>query len=306
MPSDYRPIRHSDDDEADAGEATRFIGSETSSEGGHPRGRLSEKHPSSTSTGAARWKRACIVVAVLGLTNVASLVVGALAGRFSAYAPRRLDAQCAAHTTQYSPVLDDVHIQYAPVRFNGSFLEESVYRRPGAPEVDAAWAALGVDYRAGVIPAAAGPPSGLSPDTHVQRADRYGGGYVVNVEGMHHLHCLNLVRQALWYNYDYYRGLGHHAFRNDDAILAKHVSHCVDILRQVLMCNVDTGVLGQVWYTDAAGAPAAFPDFHTTHTCKNYDAVRQWAEQLQAPPNDALPPDYLQPARPGFILPSTP
>lgn len=298
MPSDYRPIRHSDDDaEADAGESTRFIArSETSSDGG----KLNEKTPSSP---AARWKRAMIIIVVLSLTNVASLIVGALAGRFSAYAPRRLDAQCAAHTTQYSPLLDDVKVHYAPVTFNGSFLEETVYRRPGAPEVDAAWSALGVDYRAGVIPAEAGPRSGLTED-HVQRADQYGGGFLVNVEGMHHLHCLNLVRKALYYNVDYYKAMGTHAFLNDDAILQKHVSHCVDIIRQVLMCNVDTAVLGQVWYDPEH--PAAFPDFHTTHMCKNYDAVRQWAEQLQAPPVDELPADYLQPANPGGVLPSTP
>jgi len=45
------------------------------------------------------------------------------------------------------------------------------------------------------------------------------------------------------------------------------------------MCNVDTGVLGQLWYDPAA--PKAFPDFHTTHRCKNYDDVRQWADKLQ-------------------------
>lgn len=45
------------------------------------------------------------------------------------------------------------------------------------------------------------------------------------------------------------------------------------------MCNTDTGVLGQVWYNK--GAPVAFPDFKTEHKCKNYDAVREWAEKHQ-------------------------
>lgn len=43
--------------------------------------------------------------------------------------------------------------------------------------------------RAGLIAAEDGPRSGLTSG-HVQRADKYGGGYFVNVEGMHHLHCL--------------------------------------------------------------------------------------------------------------------
>jgi len=30
------------------------------------------------------------------------------------------------------------------------------------------------------------------------------------------------------------------------------------------MCNVDTGVLGQVWYLNE-GKPVTFPDFNTRH-----------------------------------------
>lgn len=45
------------------------------------------------------------------------------------------------------------------------------------------------------------------------------------------------------------------------------------------MCNVDTGVLGQVWIDPEE--PAAFPDFRTKHTCKNYEDIREWAERLQ-------------------------
>lgn len=44
------------------------------------------------------------------------------------------------------------------------------------------------------------------------------------------------------------------------------------------MCNFDTGVLGQVW---ANNPPAPFPDFHTKHKCKNYEAIRDWSEKLQ-------------------------
>lgn len=45
------------------------------------------------------------------------------------------------------------------------------------------------------------------------------------------------------------------------------------------MCNVDTGLLGQVWAN--AQDPAAFPDFNTRHRCKNFDQVREWADRLQ-------------------------
>lgn len=33
----------------------------------------------------------------------------------------------------------------------------------------------------------------------------------------------NLVRKALYYNYQYYKDMGMHAFKNDDNILKLHV-----------------------------------------------------------------------------------
>lgn len=70
------------------------------------------------------------------------------------------------------------------------------------------------------------------------------------------------------------------------------------------MCNVDTGVLGQVWVNPEK--PAAFPDFNTQHKCKNYDAVRQWAGAHQAPPVDGLPDDYLALPQDGGVYAATP
>lgn len=108
-----------------------------------------------------------------------------------------------------APLLKEVGIKYDFVHYNGSFLEETIYRQRGSPEVDDAWDELGVNCmichpdleftaiadtssrtaRAGVISREEGLKSGLT-DAHVQRADKYGGGFFVNVEGMHHLHCL--------------------------------------------------------------------------------------------------------------------
>ncbi|KAL7782789.1 hypothetical protein V8C37DRAFT_413846 [Trichoderma ceciliae] len=214
-----------------------------------------------------------------------------------------VDALCAKHTNQWSPLLDDVQIQYRIKEFNGSFMEEDIYRQVGSAEVDKAWEDLGADYRAGVISYEDGLASGLGP-SFVQRAKKYGGGFLVNVEGMHHLHCLNLVRKSLYFNYDRYKELGEHAFLNKESILRRHVTHCLDTVRQVLMCNADTGVLGQVWIDPQQ--PTAFPDFRTKHVCKNYDDIRQWAKLLQAPPADQIPKDYLALPKSEDVIGSTP
>ena len=42
-----------------------------------------------------------------------------------------------------APILQDVDVSFQVVRFNGSFLQENVYRQNASPEVDAAWKSLG-------------------------------------------------------------------------------------------------------------------------------------------------------------------
>jgi hypothetical protein len=76
------------------------------------------------------------------------------------------------------------------------------------------------------------------------------------------------------------------------------IAHCLDIVRQQLMCNPDTGLLGQVWWDPAA--PKAFVDFNTEHKCKNFDAIRQWAEERQMPETVAM--DFLSPPKDGDLI----
>ncbi|TLS25891.1 hypothetical protein PpBr36_07589 [Pyricularia pennisetigena] len=260
-----------------------------------------QDHSDSQSQQRYHDRRNYILWALYLASNVISFVVGGYFG--TKIHTNSLDRECSMHTSAYSPLTKAVDITYAYTNFNGSFLKETIYRKDASPEVDAAWEALGVDYRPGIIPLEDGPAVGLE-ERHVQRSEKYGAGYFVNVEGMHHLHCLNLVRKSLYFNYAYYKDLGMHAFKNDEHILKLHITHCLDTVRQVLMCNVDTGLLGQVWFDPQK--PAAFPDFNTRHKCKNFDAVRQWAETLQAPLADQIPMDYVKPADPRYILPSTP
>ena len=50
-------------------------------------------------------------------------------------------------------------------------------------------------------------------------------------------------------------------------------------------------MLGQIWWNEKA--PQAFPDFNTQHKCRNFDAIRQWAKEHQAP--EEVPSNYLLP-----------
>ncbi|KAF1911109.1 tat pathway signal sequence [Ampelomyces quisqualis] len=239
---------------------------------------------------AARGPSWTATIITVFCTAAISAACGAFAvqhGRLSA------DDFSIRHTSQYSPIIKDVGVKYSPVKFEGSLMKTNDFRLDAGPEVDAAWKSLGADYRAARIPAEEAARSNLAPD-QVKISERYGGGYPANVEGLHHLHCLNLLRKSLAWNFDYYQKQGLGPFSNDAHILKHHVTHCLDIIRQQLMCTVDVGVLGQVWYQPPGSSPEAFVDFNTVHKCRNFDAVRDWAEKHQLPDAKDCPIDYLE------------
>ena len=270
--------------------------------------------------------------------------------------------ECTRRTSQYSPVMREVPIQYSEQRFNGSLLKENIFRQEASPEVDAAWESLGVNCtyipeKSRVIRMI----SSLTEYFHIRswcssasrrsRADRTGSRSGKNQRQIRRrvssqrwglapssllgmiLHRSlwmidtddaspqNLMRQALHWNYDYYRNQGTGPFKNDDYIVRKHTSkcpvspfpqpisqipmqliiiplclaHCMDTIRQQLMCTPDIGMLGQIWiYPDS---PMAYVDFNTKHTCKNFEAVRSWAEEHQLPKQ--VPTDFLSPPKKG-------
>ncbi|SPO02056.1 uncharacterized protein DNG_04729 [Cephalotrichum gorgonifer] len=85
---------------------------------------------------------------------------------------------------------------------------------------------------------------GLDPG-HAQYLKSQVGGYPALFEFEHHLHCVNLLRQSLHWNYDYYIARCQGPFANAPEIVEVHVNHGFDIVRQVIMCQPDTDLFGQ-------------------------------------------------------------
>ncbi|KAF1952071.1 hypothetical protein CC80DRAFT_508414 [Byssothecium circinans] len=218
------------------------------------------------------------------------------------------DEFCIRHVSRYSPLVNEVKPNWRTIQFNGSFLHENVYRGRAGPDVDAAWEALGTDYRSVVIPPEEAEQTGLRSD-QVKVASIYGDGYPANVEGLHHLHCLNLLRKSLKWNYDHYQKQGRGPFSNSEHIVRYHVTHCLDILRQQLMCVTDIGVLGQVWWQpDNQDYPEPFVDFNTKHRCRDFEAIRKWAKAHQLPPEEEVDMStiYQRPNPGDLIYPEIP
>lgn len=253
-------------------------------------GSTSNQHSAALASTAMSRLTTCFMMVCVAIVSAAFGAWASRSGRLDA------DAFSIQHTSQYSPILDEVGVKYSSVKFNGSLLLSNDFRLDAGPEVDAAWKSLGVDYHAARVPAEKARRSNLASD-QVKIRQKYGGGFPVNVEGLHHLHCLNLLRKSLAWNFQYYQAQGLGPFSNDANILKHHVTHCLDIIRQQLMCTVDVGVLGQVWYQPPEAPLQAFVDFNTIHKCRNFDAIRQWAEDHQLP--EVTPADYLEPPQAG-------
>jgi len=162
-------------------------------------------------------------MAHLTVTHLCVAIAAALASHQWLQNTIDVDNTCAKWTSHESPVTASVDIKWTPQVYNGSFFHQTVYRGDASPEVDAAWKALGVDYRALRIDESEAEAAAITID-HVHIREKYGGGHPANLEGLHHLHCLNLLRQGLVYNYDYYKKLGHGAFKNEEPVVKYHIS----------------------------------------------------------------------------------
>ncbi|PIA99588.1 hypothetical protein CB0940_02373 [Cercospora beticola] len=85
---------------------------------------------------------------------------------------------------------------------------------------------------------------------------------------MHDMHCLNVLRKAIYFNKDYYR-----QFENDTLTpewdRVSHVRHCLDNIRERIMCSADTRVIPTVWLSQEEN----YPLFGREHKCYSYDAM---------------------------------
>ncbi|OJJ42289.1 hypothetical protein ASPZODRAFT_20615 [Penicilliopsis zonata CBS 506.65] len=96
----------------------------------------------------------------------------------------------------------------------------------------------------------------LSPDDHYE-------GYILSV--FHQLHCLSILMSRL--------GTSHEEFATHTPEQLEHVSHCVEYLRQAILCSADTSLEGE------AGAWAVSTAWGQKHTCKDYDALIEVANE---------------------------
>jgi hypothetical protein len=69
----------------------------------------------------------------------------------------------------------------------------------------------------------------------------------------------------------------------DDKDAMDHIDHCVEMIRQSLMCSADITV--DVWAWNE-GNQMVNVRADNMHTCRDFEAIRQWAIERKAPEFD--------------------
>ncbi|KAG4257535.1 hypothetical protein FPRO03_13908 [Fusarium proliferatum] len=235
------------------------------------------------------------------------------------------EAHCGPGVLQYSPVIKETDARCSTIYFNGSFMNENVYRRTGSPEVDASWDSLGIDCKTTALLKVWRRLEAPFADTEDQtellsslrrKARRVGSQNTMysepNFTGAASLstwrdYTIYTVWKSLYFNYDYYLAIKDESLKGNPDIVRFHDTHCLDTLRQLVMCHAETGVLGQLWVRQSNNkSPQAFPDFNTRHICKDYEKIRKWAKKHQVPPNQEIPTGYVAAPEEPHVLPSIP
>lgn len=155
--------------------------------------------------------------------------------------------------------------------------DESIYRQPPSPEVDAAWARIETQNpipltRQDLV------NQGKDPDMFAKFPESFGFGpdaFIGRIDVFHQIHCLNRLRMHLYWNVDYYY---------PDEEMGKyhqlHASHCVYALLQNLMCQGNVDTYGHYWVDMQENA---VPDFNINHKCRDFEAILKYHDEIAIP-----------------------
>ncbi|KAL7795106.1 hypothetical protein V8C37DRAFT_375616 [Trichoderma ceciliae] len=167
----------------------------------------------------------------------------------------------------YSPA--ESAIEYKTVVFTGGLHGDRSAYQGYSDEVNERWNSLFNDIGISQIPAAmaARLPNATTPTAHDPSL------YMVELDVFHQLHCLNLMRKLVYpdvFKIDLTTG----SEEAEDNIY--HLEHCYDQLRQSIQCASDVGTIYWEW---SEQKQKMFGNLRTTHTCKDFEKIREWATQ---------------------------
>ncbi|KAJ4163954.1 hypothetical protein LMH87_005651 [Akanthomyces muscarius] len=194
---------------------------------------------------------------------------------------------CEGSAVLYTPIAKHVKDKITIIHDRPSDIKASPYVGSTTPEVDAAWYRLLRHHNIRIT----------DDELHALNSTSIplssGGGSMGMMAVFHELHCLKLVREAVFA--DHYHAAKSSAERTS---LAGHTEHCIDILRSAAMCRADTAIFTYHW-NDATRLPN--PTWMQMHQCRDWESLEEWLESRRIDiytPNLLVHPKY-GPAYPG-------
>ncbi|RDW92936.1 oxidase ustYa family protein [Aspergillus mulundensis] len=162
-------------------------------------------------------------------------------------------------------------VQYRRQTFSSGFDgQKSPYMGPPSEAYDKAWEDL---YNYGIIKIPTSDAAKLV--NHTLPLSSEPGNYVVEIDVFHQLHCLHHLHKKAW---------GHEMGVNESdpeevRRFWTHLDHCSESLRQSLMCSSDVAPITWVWSEEHHRWQA---DGRVVHTCRDFEAIREWAFERTA------------------------
>lgn len=188
-------------------------------------------------------------------------------------------------TSSYSPVLEKLEIQrslrnlHIPLIPNATDPRD-IYRLPPSPAVDAAWDKITrvnlISITEDEIRKLGKDPSLTVRSPESWWSESWGDGYLGQVDVFHQIHCLNMLRQGLITNYNYYWGKKYGL--SPPVQFGMHLNHCLGTILENLMCHADVDIVTFNW-RESQDDP--FPDFEIRKQCRDFDAVVEWQRENQ-------------------------
>ncbi|EHK26505.1 uncharacterized protein TRIVIDRAFT_70489 [Trichoderma virens Gv29-8] len=203
------------------------------------------------------------------------------------YQDHGLKRQCFRELSSHSPLLQEVPDTLTETIRNGSIRWPSPYRGPPSPDVDRAWDRISMFRPLNIhLTDEEYLRIGKNPETAARNSIEYGGGYFLQPEFSHQLHCVNLLRKASHFKYSYYKQHDPD-FRDKQETFEVHFDHCVEMLRQFVMCHADVGLVTAHWIEQRA---RPWPDFNTKQICRDFEGIWQWTVDHQLPEGAPMMP----------------
>ncbi len=121
---------------------------------------------------------------------------------------------------------------------------------------------------------------GKDPETAAKFDDAYWGlgddAYMAQLDVMHHIHCLNTLRQNAFADY----GDVAPTKKAHKKLWWIHLQHCTDMLLQNLMCTAEMDILTYQWMDTQKHH---FPDFSINRKCRSFDDLWAWRNEHVVP-----------------------